>query len=110
SQGGLLMALTRLRGFVMVVIAAALVSPSSSLAGLPTFTLNCGNFGPAVNPLPRPCASATNVGVHTSIYFETQQDTVAPNPDIDPNTITATLQRTGGPVVPMINLNQQFAS
>ena len=97
------------RSLLLCASVIAVLVPVTASAGPPTFPADCGFFGPAVNPVPRPCLSATNVSVNTSIYFEATQNATPPNPDVNPNTLTATLQRQGGPVVPMLNANQQFA-
>ena len=103
-------AVRRVRSLWLCALLIAVLVPVTATAGPPTFTADCGFFGPAVNPVPRPCTGAINVSVRTSIYFETAQDTAAPNPDVNPNTLTATLQAQGGPVVPMLTANQQFAA
>jgi hypothetical protein len=93
------------RGLVAVAILTLALPALAQSA--PRVTHNCAK----VHTAPRPCKAATQVTPHTSIYFEvTVPTTNAAGDLVDPNSIAATITRTGGTAVTMFGPGQVWAA
>ena len=90
-----------------VPFLATLAATSLALAGSPPkVTHNCSK----VHIAPRPCKAAVQVTRHTTLYFEVTVPTSSPATErVDPDTVSATLTRSGGSPVPMFGPGRVWA-
>ena len=88
-------------------LVPAVLLPCAALAQSgPRVTHNAAK----VHTAPRPHRNATQITPYTTIYFEVTVPTTNPAEHlVDPNSVTATITRTGGSAVTMISGNQTWA-
>jgi hypothetical protein len=81
--------------------------PSARAASPPKVTHNCSK----VHTAPRPCKAAVEVTRHTTLYFELTVPSSAPESErVDPDSVTATLTRSGAAPVTMFGPNRVWAA